>query len=60
MSTASQSVIDARTSVIDTLSLGERFVLVTHEHPDGDALGSLVAMQQIGRASCRERVYVLV
>ena len=25
---------------------GERFALVTHEHPDGDALGSLLAMQQ--------------
>ncbi|MEY2465373.1 MAG: bifunctional oligoribonuclease and phosphatase NrnA, partial [Acidimicrobiaceae bacterium] len=25
----------------------ERFLLVTHENPDGDALGSLVAMQEI-------------
>jgi phosphoesterase RecJ-like protein len=27
----------------------ERFLLVTHEHPDGDALGSLVAMQGVLR-----------
>ena len=26
---------------------GERFVLVTHENPDGDALGSLVAMHGV-------------
>ena len=25
----------------------ERFLLVTHEHPDGDALGSLVAMHEL-------------
>ena len=28
----------------------DRFVLVTHEHPDGDALGSLVAMHGVLRA----------
>ena len=28
---------------------GERFLLVTHENPDGDALGSLVAMQGVLR-----------
>jgi phosphoesterase RecJ-like protein len=31
--------------VVDVLLSGERFVLCTHEHPDGDALGSLAAMQ---------------
>ncbi len=36
---------DARSLVLDRLRDAERFVLVTHEHPDGDALGSLVAMQ---------------
>jgi phosphoesterase RecJ-like protein len=29
----------------DVLRDGERFVLCTHEHPDGDALGSLAAME---------------
>jgi phosphoesterase RecJ-like protein len=31
--------------VVDTLLQAERLVLCTHEHPDGDALGSLTAMQ---------------
>jgi phosphoesterase RecJ-like protein len=29
------------------LSEANRFVVISHEHPDGDALGSLVAMQEI-------------
>ena len=33
------------TAVVDELREGRRFVLCTHEHPDGDALGSLAAMQ---------------
>jgi bifunctional oligoribonuclease and PAP phosphatase NrnA len=37
----------SRQMVIDELRGGERFVLTTHEHPDGDALGSLAAMQQV-------------
>jgi bifunctional oligoribonuclease and PAP phosphatase NrnA len=39
-----------RAEVLDALRQGERFVLVTHENPDGDALGSLVAMQAVMRA----------
>ena len=39
-----------RAEVLDTLRQAERFVLVTHENPDGDALGSLVAMQGVMRA----------
>jgi bifunctional oligoribonuclease and PAP phosphatase NrnA len=30
----------ARELVLDALRDGERFLLTTHEHPDGDALGS--------------------
>ena len=37
----------SRELVLDELRDGERFVLTTHEHPDGDALGSLAAMQQV-------------
>jgi bifunctional oligoribonuclease and PAP phosphatase NrnA len=37
----------SRQLVIDELRRGEKFVLTTHEHPDGDALGSLAAMQQV-------------
>ena len=32
-------------------ALGDRFLLTTHEGPDGDALGSLLAMHQRARAS---------
>jgi phosphoesterase RecJ-like protein len=32
--------------IVDALRASDRFVLCTHEHPDGDALGSLAAMQQ--------------
>ncbi|MEJ7825424.1 MAG: bifunctional oligoribonuclease/PAP phosphatase NrnA [Solirubrobacteraceae bacterium] len=37
----------AREDTIAALRDGARFVLVTHENPDGDALGSLVAMQAV-------------
>jgi len=47
VSTASQSALETREMVLSALRDGQRFVLVTHEHPDGDALGSLVAMQRI-------------
>jgi len=36
-----------REEALAALRAGERFVLVTHENPDGDALGSLVAMQGV-------------
>ena len=34
-------------AVADALRSHDRFLLVTHENPDGDALGSLVAMQEV-------------
>jgi len=37
----------AREQVLDTLRSAAKVILVTHENPDGDALGSLVAMQDI-------------
>jgi bifunctional oligoribonuclease and PAP phosphatase NrnA len=42
-------VAGTRAQVLDELREGERFVLVTHEHPDGDALGSLVGMHGVLR-----------
>jgi phosphoesterase RecJ-like protein len=36
-----------REQVVEELRLGEKFLLTTHENPDGDALGSLVAMHEI-------------
>jgi phosphoesterase RecJ-like protein len=39
--------LGSRERVLEEIRGGERFLLVTHEHPDGDALGSLVAMHGI-------------
>jgi phosphoesterase RecJ-like protein len=39
--------VTPREQVLAELRDGERFILATHEHPDGDALGSLAAMQLI-------------
>lgn len=48
--TSPTRVVASRTLVLDELRGAERFVLLTHEHPDGDALGSLVAMHGVLRA----------
>jgi bifunctional oligoribonuclease and PAP phosphatase NrnA len=45
-----------RAQVLAELRDAERFVLVTHENPDGDALGSLVAMQEILKALGKDSV----
>jgi phosphoesterase RecJ-like protein len=37
----------AREHALAEIREAERFCLVTHEHPDGDALGSLVAMHRV-------------
>jgi bifunctional oligoribonuclease and PAP phosphatase NrnA len=37
----------SRAQVIDEIRSAQRFVLATHEHPDGDALGSLAGMQLV-------------
>jgi phosphoesterase RecJ-like protein len=38
---------DSRERVLNELREADRFILVTHENPDGDALGSLVAMNEV-------------
>jgi bifunctional oligoribonuclease and PAP phosphatase NrnA len=38
---------DTREQLLDQLRTAEKLVLVTHENPDGDALGSLVGMHRI-------------
>lgn len=40
-------VSSTRELVLERLREDTRFVLATHEHPDGDALGSLVGMQEL-------------
>jgi phosphoesterase RecJ-like protein len=37
--------VSARKRVLDELRLAEKLIVVTHENLDGDALGSLIAMQ---------------
>jgi phosphoesterase RecJ-like protein len=49
----------ARQQVLDEIRAAERFVLVTHEHPDGDALGSLVAMHRILTALGKDSVMLM-
>lgn len=45
-----------RALVLERIREDERFVLATHENPDGDALGSLVAMQGLLRALGKDAV----
>jgi phosphoesterase RecJ-like protein len=51
--------VDTREQVLDELRLGDRFVLVTHENPDGDALGSLVAMHRVLSALGKDSVMLM-
>ncbi len=46
----------ARAAALQAMREGERFVLVTHEGPDGDALGSLVGMHRLLRALGKDSV----
>ena len=51
--------VDERAQVLDELREAERFLLVTHENVDGDALGSLVAMQRILTALGKDSVMLM-
>jgi bifunctional oligoribonuclease and PAP phosphatase NrnA len=52
-------ITTAREEVLAELRTGEKFLLTTHENPDGDALGSLVAMNEILRALGKDTVMFL-
>jgi len=45
-----------RAQVLDEIAGAEKFLLGTHENPDGDALGSLVAMHQILVAAGKDSI----
>ena len=45
--------------VVDTLRSGDRFLLTAHEGPDGDALGSLLAMHHVLRQLGKDSVMFL-
>jgi phosphoesterase RecJ-like protein len=53
------NVLDTRARVLEELREGDRFVLVTHENPDGDALGSLVAMHRVLTALGKDSVMLM-
>jgi phosphoesterase RecJ-like protein len=40
-------IATGREEILAELSLGQKFLLTTHENPDGDALGSLLAMHEM-------------
>jgi bifunctional oligoribonuclease and PAP phosphatase NrnA len=46
----------ARSHLLEELRRAEKLIVVTHENPDGDALGSLIAMQGILTALRKECV----
>jgi phosphoesterase RecJ-like protein len=56
MSAAVDHVTASRELVLDELREATRFILVTHENPDGDALGSLVAMHEVLTALGKDSV----
>ena len=37
----------SRAVLLDEINGADKFLLTTHERPDGDAVGSLAAMQQV-------------
>jgi bifunctional oligoribonuclease and PAP phosphatase NrnA len=49
----------AREQVVHELRESEKFLLTTHENPDGDALGSLVAMNETLRSMGKDTVMFL-
>jgi phosphoesterase RecJ-like protein len=49
-------VKSSRDLVLDVLRANGKFLLTTHEHPDGDALGSLAAMQHVLDAMGKDAV----
>jgi phosphoesterase RecJ-like protein len=51
-----QGVAGTRERVLARLREDTRFVLATHEHPDGDALGSLIGMQELLSARGKDSI----
>jgi phosphoesterase RecJ-like protein len=59
MTGAPSLAIGTREQVLRAIRAGERFAVVTHENLDGDALGSLIAMQALLRALGKDAVIVI-
>jgi phosphoesterase RecJ-like protein len=52
----SNGATSSREEVLGAIAANDRFCLVTHERPDGDAVGSLAAMQQVLAALGKDAV----
>jgi phosphoesterase RecJ-like protein len=59
MTEAAELVKSDLEQVAEEIRGGDRFLLTTHENPDGDALGSLLAMNQILAALGKDAVMFL-
>jgi phosphoesterase RecJ-like protein len=59
MSDGNGVVTTARDRVLAEIRGAQKFCCVTHEHPDGDALGSLVAMHRILTALGKDSVMLM-
>jgi phosphoesterase RecJ-like protein len=59
MTEAAQIVDSDLDQVADEIRAGERFLLTTHENPDGDALGSLLGTHKILKALGKDSVMFL-
>jgi bifunctional oligoribonuclease and PAP phosphatase NrnA len=59
MTEATELVASDLDLVAAEIRAGDRFLLTTHENPDGDALGSLLAMQRILEALGKDTVMFL-
>jgi bifunctional oligoribonuclease and PAP phosphatase NrnA len=57
--TSDNGATSTREQALKTLREHDRFVLTTHERPDGDAVGSLAAMQQVLAAMGKDAVAFL-
>ena len=54
--TATNGAVSTRAQLLDEIVGSERFLLATHENPDGDALGSLAGMQLVLAALGKDAV----
>jgi phosphoesterase RecJ-like protein len=57
--TSENGAASTREQALRTLRENDRFLLTTHERPDGDAIGSLAAMQQVLAALGKDAVAFL-
>ena len=54
--TTTNSAVGSRAQLLDEIEQSQRFLLATHENPDGDALGSLAGMQLVLEALGKDSV----